>query len=1097
MRFAQLLLSTVVAGICLGVAAEPAVAQVRALSIPPGSLKGALDAFARQSGRQVIYRVDDVRGARSPGARGRLTTDEALRTLLSGSGFTARNDPSGAIAIVRASVAPNVATERESADLPADVEIVVTGSRIPQLLAKTIAPTISLPGEELVLSGNTAIGETLNELPVLRNTLTQSNSTRIDTGAGLNMLDLRGLGINRTLVLEHGRRHVPGASFTSAVDVNSIPTDLVERVDIVTGGSSAVYGSDAIAGVVNFILKRDFEGFQLRGHHGISQHSDASQSMVTALGGINFAGGRGNLTASLAFAHSDDWYASDRARYRRVALYALVDADPPGLPNGSDGIADTALVRDRRSFNVSNGGTFIAFPPSPDGNLPTYLFQPSGGLVPQTGDRVGLPPFAGYSGGNGTNLREGKLFSLYPDVKRYNFNLLGHFTVSDAFEPFVEAKYVHSKSLGSSFGSFFSIGDWSPRERYRTDNPFLDPEARDFIRSTMGLADGEEGSFPFRRNFADLGPIAQHNRRETYRMVGGVRGDLDPDWTYEVSANVGKVVSRSRFTGNVNVQRYLLAIDAVRDPGTGQIVCRSQIDPSAAIAFERAADPGFAASQLPQDVAECVPLNPFGEGNVSPAARNYILTDTGSRSRITQRVLNAFITGNSGRWFRLPGGPVAVAAGLEYRRETYREVQEELLESGLTHATPLPPFDPPAFAVRELFGEIRLPLLASRPAFKELTFNVAGRLADYRGDVGTVFAWNAGGEWAPIGPLRFRVNRSRAIRAPNPVELHQPIGQNFSNAAIRDPCSIEKIGAGSATREANCRADGVPEGFEFVYSTSFPYLAGGNPNLHEERSDSLTFGAIVQPRFLPGFSVSADYYDIRVKDVITSPGVQSILDACYDAASIDNQFCALFSRNPGPRRGPDGELVGQILRNSLTVVPLNYAALKVRGIDVAAAYRRKIAGIGLLDSRLLYTLTLQNDSFLTPEDPDRKDQNLLELGNPRHSLKWNISLKRGPATLAYQLRYFSKMSLGQIEDVRSVQGRPAQNVDAYPSAYASGAAYHNVALRFDVRPEFNLYLGVDNIANRLPPPTITGVSDEGGIYDNVGRFFYAGAVARF
>jgi outer membrane receptor protein involved in Fe transport len=1097
MRFAQCLLSTVVAGICLGVIAGPAVAQVRALSIPPGSLKSALDAFARQSGRQVIYRIDDMRGARSPGARGVLTTDEALRALLSGSGFTARNDPSGAIAIVRSISGSSVERKREPANDPPDVEIVVTGSRIPQLLARTIAPTISLSSEELMLTGNTAIGETLDELPVLRNTLTQSNSTRIDTGAGLNMLDLRGLGINRTLVLENGRRHVPGASFTSAVDVNSIPTDLIERVDIVTGGSSAVYGSDAIAGVVNFILKRDFEGFQLRGHHGISEHGDAAQSMVSALGGINFARGRGNLTASLAFAHSDDWYASDRARYRRLAIFALVDADPPGLPSGSDGITDTALVRDRRSFNVSNGGTFIAFPPGPDGNLPTYLFQPDGNLVQQTGDRIGLPPFAGYSGGNGSNLREGKLFSLYPELKRYNFNLLGHFTVSDTFEPFIEAKYVHSKSLGSSFGSFFSVGDWSPRERYRTDNPFLSAEARSFIRSAMGLADDEQSSFAFRRNFAELGPVAQHNLRETYRVVGGVRGDLDSDWTYEISANRGKVISHTRFTGNVNVQRYLLAIDAVHDPDTGQIVCRSQIDPAAAIAFERAADPGFAAARLPQNVAECVPLNPFGEGNVSPAARDYILTDTGSQSRMTQTVLNAFVTGNSGRWFQLPGGPVAVAAGVEFRRETYRDVQEQLLESGLTHATPLPPFDPPAFAVRELFGEFRLPLLANRPVAKELTFNVAGRLADYRGSVGTVFAWNAGGEWSPVGQLRFRVNRSRAIRSPNPVELHQPIGQNFSTAVIHDPCSIERIGAGSATREANCGADGVPEGFGIVYATSFPYLAGGNPELHEERSDSLTVGAIIQPRFLPGFSLSADYYDIHVKDVITSPNVQSILDACYDAATIDNQFCALFARNQGPGEGPNGEQIGQIFRNSLTVVPLNYAALKVRGVDVAAAYRHKIAGIGLLDSKLIYTLALQNDSFLTPEDPGRKDQNLLELGNPRHALKWNISLKRGPAVLAYQLRYFSKMSIGQIEDVRSVQGRPAQNVDAYPSPYLGGAAYHNVALRFDVGPEFNVYLGVDNIADRLPPPTITGVADEGGIYDNVGRFFYAGAMARF
>jgi outer membrane receptor protein involved in Fe transport len=1072
-------------------------AQVRNLAIAAGPLQGALDSFARQSGRQVIYRIEDVRALHSPGVRGELGPDAALNALLAGTGLAARSDPSGAIAIVRLNVVADRGIKAETRDMLADVEIVVTGSRIRRPTTQSIAPIISIDADQLNLTGKSSVGETLDEFPMLRHTLTQSNSTQIDTGAGLNMLDLRGLGINRTLVLENGRRHVPGASFSSAVDVNSIPKDLIERVDVVTGGSSAVYGSDAIAGVVNFILKRDFKGLQLRSQYGLSEHGDAGQTLVSALAGTNLAGGRGNLTASFEFAHSDDWYASDRSRYFHMASYALVDADPPGLPNGSDGVPDSILIPDRRSFGVSNGGTFVDFHPDASDNYPGYLFQPDGSLVLQTGDRVGIAPFATYSGGNGSNLLAGKLRSVYPDLKRYNFNLLAHFTVSSAFEPFVEAKYVHVNALGSSFGSFFTVGDWSSRDMYRTDNPFLTDGTREFIKSAMGLPDDKESSFFFRRLFAELGPIAQHNRRNTYRIVAGVRGKLDTDWAYEISANLAKVTSRTRFSGNVNVQRYLLAIDAVRDPSTGHIVCRSQIDSAAALPYERAADPSYAEAQLGRDVAECVPLNAFGEGNISSAARDYILTDTGSRSKITQTVLNGFVTGDSGKWLELPGGPIGIAAGAEYRRETFRDVQDQLLASGLTHATPLPPFDPPAFSVKELFGELRLPLLEGRWAFKQLTLSAAGRLADYRGQVGTVFAWNAGGDWIPANGVRFRINRSRAIRAPNLVELYQPIGQNFSNAVIRDPCSSERIGAGSATREANCRADGVPEGFEIAYPTSFPFLAGGNPNLREERSDSITVGAVLQPRFLPGASLSADFYDIRVANVITSPTVQSILDACYDAASIANQFCALFSRNQGPSRGPDGERIGQIFRNSLRVVPLNYAALKVRGVDFEASYDRRIPHVGLLESHLLYTLALQNDSFLTPEDPDRKDQNLLELGNPRHSVKWDVALKRGPVTLSYQLRYFSKMSVGAIENVRSVQGRPPQNEDAFAPAYFPAADYHNLAVQYDVRPGFNIHAGIDNIADKLPPPSIMGVSDEGGIYDNVGRFFYAGAVARF
>ncbi|MFL6829135.1 MAG: TonB-dependent receptor domain-containing protein [Sphingomicrobium sp.] len=1078
------------AGFAIVAFAMPAGAQVSDLAIPAGPLKRALDLFARQSGRQVIYRTEDVASASSPGTGGRLSPDAALKALLAGTGLTARNDPSGAFAIVR--TASPLSAESGPGREP---DIVVTGSRIRRPAVRSVAPTLSFAGEDIFETGKTGVGEALDQLPVLRSTLTQSNSTRIDTGAGLNMLDLRGLGINRTLVLENGRRHVPGATFASAVDVNAIPTELIDRVDIVTGGSSAVYGSDAIAGVVNFILKRDFEGAQLHGQRGLSRYGDAGQVLVTALAGANFADGGGNLTASLEFAHGSDWYASDRANYRRVAAYAVVDTDEPGLPNGSDGVSDTLLVHDRRAFGVSNGGTFLRGLGA-DGNFVGYLFQPDGSLVAQTGQRVGLPPFAGYDGGNGANFREGKLFSIYPDLRRSNLSLLGRFQISSAFEPFVEATYAHVKSLGSSFGSFFTVGAWGPREVYRTDNPFLTDDTRRIIRSSINLPDGEDSSFFFRRNYAEFGPVVQLNRRDTYRLVAGVRGKLQPEWSYEVSANVGRVTSRTRFTGNVDVQRYLLAIDSVNDPATGRIVCRSQVDPSAAIPYEGANVPAYAQAQLARDVAECVPLNPFGEGNISPAARDYLLSDTGSRSRITQTVLNGFVAGDTGRWFELPGGPVGIVAGAEFRRERFRDVQEALLESGITHATPQPAFEPPRFGVTELFGELRLPLLKRRPLFDELIVSGAGRLARYKGDVGTVFAWNLGTQWAPARNLRFQLGRSRAVRAPNLVELYRPLGTAFNTTVIQDPCAGRNIGAGSPNRLSNCRSDGVPEQFDFVSGVSFEYLAGGNSGLEAEKSDSWTVSATIEPASIPGVSIAAHYYDIKVRKVITSPTVQAILNSCYDAASLDNPFCALFDRNRGPGEGPNGEIVGEILIGSLQVVPLNYAALKVRGVDVDLGYRRQIPALGLLRSRILYTLALQNDSFLDRQDPERKNQNLLELGNPRHALNASFGLQRGLVTLGYRLRYFSKMSIGPIENIRSIQGRPPENADAFPTRYYSGATYHDARLSAAVGG-MDWYVGVDNIANRKPPPGIIGVADEGGIFDNVGRFFYAGAVARF
>jgi outer membrane receptor protein involved in Fe transport len=392
---------------------------------------------------------------------------------------------------------------------------------------------------------------------------------------------------------------------------------------------------------------------------------------------------------------------------------------------------------------------------------------------------------------------------------------------------------------------------------------------------------------------------------------------------------------------------------------------------------------------------------------------------------------------------------------------------------------------------------LRIPLLAKRPFFDELTVNAAGRVADYKGRTGTVFAWNAGAEWAPVHDLRFRVNQSRAVRAPNLVEIYEPLGQSFVNEGLtEDPCALHNIGSGSSNRAANCRAAGVPADFDFTYFSSFPYLSGGNPDLRAETSDSLTIGAVAQPRLIPGLSLSVDYYDIKVKDVITTPSVQAILNSCYDAASIDNQFCALFQRNLTGSTLPTGEIPGQIIDNSLHLVPLNYAALKVRGIDVEGHYRRNLPGFALLDTRLIYTRALQNDSFLNPEDPHRADQNLLELGNPKDAFNWDLNLKRGPVTFGYRMRYIGKMAPDAIENIVSVQGRPPEDEDAYPIRYFRPAWYHNVRLGFDLA-RYNFYVGVDNLTNRLPPPSVSGISDQGAIYDVIGRFFYAGAVARF
>jgi outer membrane receptor protein involved in Fe transport len=1016
-----------------------------------------------------------------------------------------------AMAQTAAAPAPAPTTADTAADAP---DVVVTGSRIRRPNLDSPIPVTTVTGDQFFETGKTSIGDVLNDLPALRSTFSQSNSTRFLGTSGLNLLDLRGLGTQRTLVLVNGRRHVAGDILNTAtsVDTNTIPADLIERVDVVTGGNSAIYGSDALAGVVNFVLKDHYDGFQMRGQGGISTYGDAGSYFGSALFGKNFADGRGNIAINLEYAHQQDFYASDRPYAAQTDGFIQTDSDAAGTPNGSDGIIDNTFFRDIRSGTYSNAGTFLLCCRSGGGfgiAYQPYIFNPDGTLSKQTGTITpGLTYTPSYIGGNGNNFRDGTQFAFQPKLNRYSANLIGHFEISRAFVPFIEASYTRTDSIGSASGPFFTSATGSPREAFFSDNPYLTAQARGIIRQQDsydancqyvsggdGVPDADRGQcgISIYKNVVDLGQRVETARRETYRAVLGVRGDFNDNWHYEVAANYGEFREKTQILGNVNIQRYLLAIDPVLSGG--QIVCRSKVDPSAAKAFEAAANTAFAAAQLANDVAQCQPINIFGSGNISQAAKNYILQNSFADGKITQFVLSGFVAGDTSKWFNLPGGPIGFSIGGEYRRETNYYIQDNFTAAGLTFYNSIPEFNPTSFEVKEAYGELRLPILRDVPFFHELTVSGAGRVANYKGSTGTVYAYNGGVEWAPIRDIRFRTNYARAVRAPNLSDLYTPLGQNFS--LISDPCSAENIGSGASTRAANCHADGVPAGYNFQYTASLAYNSGGNAALKAETSNSFTVGAVLQPRFLPGFAVSVDYYNIRVNNVITAPSAQAIINACYDAASLNNQFCSLFARNAGPATGPRGEKVGRILEGSLNVVPLNYAKLQVRGIDFDVSYDRQIGRLGKFALHAIYTMALQNDSFLDPVNPGRADQTLGELGDPQHAFNIDTSFKTGPITLGYKFRYIGQMVPGVWEDTHSVQGRAPQNADRYPIQYYSPVIYHDVRVQIDVNKQYNMYVGVDNLTNKLPPYGLSGAGGGSAIYNNLGRFFYAGFVAKF
>jgi outer membrane receptor protein involved in Fe transport len=1017
----------------------------------------------------------------------------------------------------------------------AEETIIVTGSRIPRPNLQSTAPILSVIGAEFFETGEVSVGDKLNDLPQLRTSFGQQQSG--GTNSGINLLDLRGLGSQRTLVLVNGRRHIGGDLQINAtsVDTNTIPTALIERIDIVTGGNSSIYGSDAIAGVVNFVTKRSFSGIEVRGQGGISRYNDANAYFGSVTAGKNFADDRGNIAVSLEYSRQNRYFGSNRP-FASQDGYITVDTDPAGSLNGGDGVFDTKYFTDIRSTTTSNQGLVVfdfgsAGPTAAQncgadaiGGFFTcpYQFQADGTLVPLTGTRVGIGPNGSFVGGNGENFRSGEQYELSPQVDRLVGNLLARYELSSGLELFGEFKYARVKSIGTgNFGPGFIVSAGNAgdvRQMFRLDNPFLSTQAKTLITSqllTTGRSTGSiagvggalsatditninNGSYRVRlaESFLNLGRREQNVTRETFRAVVGLRGTVNDDWKYEVSANYAEFKENETRKGNINRQRLLLALDAVSSGGA--IKCRSQVDPAAAVGLSTAgADLSAAqrASILAADVAACVPLNPFG-GQYTPAMVDYIISPTTGAGKMKQFVANAYLSGDSSGQFEFQGGPLGFAMGLEYRRETNSYGVDFLSSNGYTVIGASLPYAPPVFEVKEAFGELRAPLIANKPFFEELTLSGAVRYALYSGSTGGVAAYNGGLDYAPVPDIRFRVNYSRAVRAPLLSELYAAQATGFISPIPQDPCSLRFRGQGTTNRAANCLAAGVPAAYDFVYASTPVGTFGGNPNLKAESSNSWTFGAVVQPRWIPGLSLSVDYYNIKLENVIAAVTPQIALQQCVDLPSLNNQFCALFKRNIGPGVGPAGEEVGRVIEGSYLNSILNFASRRARGIDVEAAYRHTF-NFGTIDFRANWTHVLQRSNFPSPTDPAFEDVIAQEIGDPIDDMVLRTSLKTGRFDLTYGLHYIGKMYFGTYESVNSTNGLPPTNIDQYPNDFYPATFYHDIRVGYNFPNLGEIYVGVNNVANTLPPLGASGIGAGSGIYDSRGRFMYAGFKVKF
>ena len=988
---------------------------------------------------------------------------------------------------------------------PSDV-IVVTGSRINRPNLDSTNPITSLTLGEIQSAGEVNLGDALNDLPSLRSTFSQQNSTRFIGTVGLNLLDLRGLGTNRTLVLVNGRRHVtsqPGVP--TSVDVNTIPNALVERIDIVTGGNSAVYGADAVAGVVNFVLKRDFDGVEGRIQGGVADHGSRGTYFASLVAGKNFGDGRGNIAVAGEYSYADDLYYTDRddltgaySGRRQIQLVenTIGENDGNGVP--TNGIPDRVFLEGVFNNNVSDGGLYTSFCPD-DGSAranfnctgesgptgsplgATFVFLPDGSLVrnPVLQDLRTVGSGNSVGGLGSSLLLTGQLAPL---VERKMVNLLAHYEFSEAFRPFVEAKYVKIDAVQEGQPTFFF-------NTFSLDNPFLTEQARGVLTQSLSPTASSFSAFRFNIDFGGRG---EDHERETYRIVAGIDGTFNDDWGYEVALNYGRLETFYQTEGNVIIDNYFNAQDAQRN-AAGEIVCGINND-----------------AVTTNDDPSCVPVNLFGVGAPSAAALNYFVTASTREQEAEQYQATAYVNGDLSQLFELPGGPIAFAVGAEYRKETAFSAFDEFTRSGATFLNAIPIFDPEDLEVYEAYGEVRVPILADLPFARELTLEGAFRVSDYNlGNVGTVETYNGGVVWAPVDSLRLRGSYARSVRVPTQDDLLSAPSQTFLNGLV-DPCDSRFIND-NPNRAANCAADGVPttvtvagvaEPFTNIPASGIRGLSGSNPNLDAEVSDSFTAGLVFQPEFVPGLALSVDYYNIKIENVIFALGAQTIINQCYDAPNgIDNQYCAAINRRAdGTFQGQSDRLLGgQTLSfdlepddSSFISGPFNFARQKTSGIDFDLNYQRDFGAVAL-NFRGLLSYVIERDNFTDIDDPNFVNQQLLELGDPEFAGSMIIGLDFGVPRITYNMRYIGEQYVTTFETFNSLNGLPPQNPDySFPTEYPE-TFYHNLRLDLELENDFGFYVGVDNLLDTLPPLGLDGTGSGSGQYDNIGRFLYAGA----
>ena len=931
-----------------------------------------------------------------------------------------------------------------------DAEIIVTGSRIarPQLTAPV--PVAVVSASDIQNKGYTNVLDAFRDLPIVgqSDARTASNFSNYDNGTAT--VNLRNLGDARTLVLINGRRSI-GLPGSTAVDLNNIPTDLIDHTEIVTGGTSAVYGSDAVAGVVNIILKKKFDGLQLHAQNMISSRGDAASRFVSATAGTSFGDGRGNILGNFTYSQ-DDALASSARDYSRLD-------SPSGSAYSASGLYDTS---GEASYTVADQQTYTL-----DRNNQVKLYQ-------------GLPS-------DRYNRASDRL--LATPVKRYQAMVLGNFAFSDAADFYFEASYVKTKARGQIEplavddqgvqGQSVYNFDGTPFSGISVNNAFLPAQI-----ANAAIANGQS-TINFRRRSNGIFDRSPVSDRDYWRGVIGLRGDIGSGWKYDVSYEHSQVRDDT-VSGAIMMTNYGAALNTALVGG--KIVC---------------ADPVARA-------AGCVPINIFGYNTVTPEAAKWLGTYTGQGAIVPGASPGEMVTDNflrkswqdvatasiTGSLFSLPGGPVGIAAGVEYHSERADEYYDPFTISGLSSAQQAGN-TVGKYHSKEAFAEVNIPLFSDRPFVHELSLQGAVRYADYS-TVGSVWSYKYGGTYAPSRDIRFRAIYARAVRAPNINELYQSPASTAPQ--VTDPCD-QNQGKGDIPVGGSPALATLPKGRAAVpgisnYLTTHPYFAyslaqiqtivgflGGNPKLQAEATNTFTAGMTLTPRFLPNFFLTADYYSVKVKNAVAAVDQQVSVDQCFLTGAPE--FCNSVTRN-------SNGFITQV--DALNV---NAASYLVSGIDVQAGYSVRTHWLAKDEK---WTLgVFYNHKFKQEQTPFLGGAVVNELGTAdtyagnqlgtgfKDQFTLSANYQGGPVAVAYKLRWMGPVSASS----------GSYHIPAY--------SYHDIQVKFTAgeRRQLEFYLGVNNVFDKQPPFIAAGNSQWPGTntvadtYDLFGRMLYAGVTTRF